>query len=84
MSAATKIPAQRERQSSEHRESGRYAKVNPCQRCGKSAGVNYYSDHRVDVEEGFDSVAIVLCKRCATKGESLPSAEALAYYVGGE
>ncbi len=30
---------QRERQ--QHRDRGRYAKVNPCYVCGKSAGVDY-------------------------------------------
>ena len=41
-------PAQHERQSEQHRENGKYAKVNPCYVCGKSAGVNYYAHHDTD------------------------------------
>ncbi len=52
--------AQRARQLREHRENGRYAKVNPCEVCSKSAGVEYYS-HLMTNEWGF---ALVLCSRC--------------------
>lgn len=55
---------QKERQSDRHRENGKYAKVNPCQGCGKSAGVDYYSHPLTDTGEWNDA-AICLCKKCA-------------------
>lgn len=66
------------------RNNGKYGKVNPCYCCGKSAGVSYYSDGRVDVVDGFSRVALVLCRRCAIKGEDITdNAEALAFYTKG-
>lgn len=59
--------AQRERQR--HRENGKYAQVNPCNGCGKSAGVSYFSHHLTDCDsplgESWDDLAICLCKKCA-------------------
>jgi hypothetical protein len=60
-----RTPAQRERQKLEHRENGRYAKVNPCYVCGKSAGIDYYSHHDTDVTIGDD--LLVLCKKCGIR-----------------
>jgi hypothetical protein len=57
-------PAQRERQTDEYRKNGKYAKVNPCQGCGKSAGVNYFS-HRMTDNMGWGDSALVLCKKCS-------------------
>lgn len=54
---------QRERQASEHRTDGRYAKVNPCEACGKSAGVDYFSNPHTCNLDG--NVGLVLCKTCA-------------------
>lgn len=68
-----------ERQQSEHRSRGRYAKVNPCGACGKSAGVDYWSDHRVDVLPGYH-IALCLCVKCAKKGEAMDDVAALAWY----
>lgn len=45
------------------RKSGRYAKINPCERCGRSAGVDYFSLSNCN-ETGRD---VCLCKRCAVK-----------------
>lgn len=53
-------PAQQRRQK--HRDSGKYAKVNPCYRCGKSAGDNYWSDRRTD--SLLNDEAICLCTPC--------------------
>lgn len=76
-------PAQRQRQAKEHRSGGQYAKVNPCNACGKSAGVNYFSDHRTDVIDGFSDY-ICLCRKCAAKGEAIEDPEAaLAFYANG-
>ncbi len=74
---------QAERQRPEHRSNGRYAKTNPCYCCGQSAGVEYYSDHRTDTGE-FGDVALVLCEACATKGEKMSDADALAFYRAGK
>ena len=57
-----RTPAQKERQ--DHRSNGKYAKVNPCQCCGKSAGVNYYSHRLTDTGDWGDR-ALTLCKKCA-------------------
>ena len=54
---------QRQRQDLEFREGGRYAKVNPCNGCGKSAGIDYCSHYLTDTENWNDA-AICLCKKC--------------------
>ncbi len=54
-------PAQLERQR--HRDQGKYAAVNPCYACGKSAGVDYYSHPLTDCGDWGD-LALVLCKKC--------------------
>lgn len=77
--ATKRTAAQSERQAAEHRSpTGTYAVTNPCEGCGKSAGVNYYSDSRCDLLGGR---GLVLCWRCARKGEAMPAAEALAFYT---
>lgn len=76
-------PAQIRRQDKEFRNKGKYAKVNPCYVCSKSAGEAYCSDSRTDSPDWGD-VALVLCEPCATKGEALPEAEALAFYKNGK
>lgn len=53
---------QAERQKSEYRSRGRYAKVNPCRVCGKSAGVDYFS-HK-DTDKTIGDQLLVLCNRC--------------------
>jgi len=68
MTAREMSPAQRERQKSDHRERGRYARVNPCYVCGRSAGVDYLSHpltDTLDVEGvGFGDLGLCLCPRC--------------------
>lgn len=54
-------PAQNKRQA--YRSRGQYAKVNPCYRCGKSAGEDYRSDRRTD--DLIDDQAMCLCDPCA-------------------
>ena len=60
-------PKQAERQN--HRNGGQYAKVNPCDGCGRSAGVEYCShpltDCTGDDGEDWADTALVLCGRCA-------------------
>lgn len=55
--------AQRERQSDEYRERGRYAKVNPCYVCERSAGVLYFSGPGTDLT--IADALLVICARCA-------------------
>ena len=74
--------AQTERQRPEHRAKGRYAKVNPCNVCGKSSGVDYVSDRRTDTGD-FGDLALCLCDRCATKGDKMNDVDALAFYKAG-
>jgi len=57
--------AQNERQKEQYREHGKYAKVNPCYVCGKSAGINYFSHH--DTDKTINDELLVLCKKCADK-----------------
>lgn len=52
------------RQAREYRSNGRYALVNPCYACGKSAGVDYYSHPLTDQGDWHDA-ALCLCKKCA-------------------
>jgi len=76
----SRTPAQRERQL--HRDAGKYAKVNPCYRCGKSAGIDYYSDERTDTKDSegneWGDHALCLCERCANHMHTLSDAEAWA------
>ena len=60
----TRSSAQRQRQDREFRDGGKYAKVNPCQICGKSAGINYFSHPLTDTGDWHDH-GICLCKKCA-------------------
>lgn len=65
-------PKQRERQR--HREAGKYAAVNPCYRCGKSAGVEYFSvlcDEIDSLGNGWDDIAICVCQKCSSYLEGL-------------
>jgi len=70
------------RQSSDYRDKGRYAKVNPCYRCGKSAGVDYLSDRRTDMTDScgnkWDDIALCICQRCAVYLDKLDDAAAWA------
>lgn len=57
----------KERQA--HRENGKYAKVNPCYRCGKSAGADYCSvnaDSSDSIGNNWNDIALCLCEPCAT------------------
>jgi len=54
---------QNQRQSTEYRNKGKYALVNPCMACGKSAGVDYSSHPMTDCGDWADS-AICLCIKC--------------------
>lgn len=68
----------------QHREQGRYAKVNPCYCCGRSAGVDYLSHPMTDRtdSDGVDwgDTALCLCERCAKATEHMTRvAEFLAY-----
>ncbi len=47
------------------RSSGKYQKVNPCEICGKSSGVDYYS--LSDCNE--TGKGLVTCRKCAEKYE---------------
>jgi len=76
-------PLQRERQSHREKSGGKYAKVNPCYCCGKTAGLDHRSDSRVDdpAHPGFTAAALVLCDKCADKGEAMSDADALQFYT---
>lgn len=69
--------AQRERQT--HRKKGRYAKVNPCYACGKSAGVNYFSHPLTDCEDWGDA-ALVLCRKCSDATQDMTKVEEFYKY----
>lgn len=73
---------QRERQGKEHRSTnGKYAKVNPCNRCGRSAGIDYFSDARTDTNVNDFEVgdaALCLCNPCATYMADLSDADFIA------
>jgi hypothetical protein len=58
---------QHERQDDRHREHGRYAKMNPCEICGKSAGANYCSFE----DTNSTGYGLVICDRCARKYHKL-------------
>lgn len=67
-------PKQHDRQSHRGRD-GRYAEVNPCYHCGKSAGVDYCSHYQTD--RLFDDEGLCLCGSCCEFLQGLPDEEAL-------
>ncbi len=70
-------PKQRERQR--FRERGRYAKVNPCYVCGKSAGVDYFSHPMTDQTDAngqhWGDLALCLCAACLRATEHMTTVE---------
>lgn len=66
-------PKQQRRQR--HRESGKYAKVNPCYACGKSSGDDYFS--HPDTDNSIDDELLCLCHSCYDKLKDLPGKEAI-------
>ncbi len=55
----------------DYRERGRFSVTNPCEMCGKSAGVEYCSDERTNVL----GCGLVLCKSCAVKAAGMTDDE---------
>jgi len=72
-----RTPAQQCRQSRDFRNNGRYAKVNPCYHCGKSAGVNYCSHPQTDIGD-FADLGLCLCVPCLNFLSDMPVEEAKA------
>ncbi len=58
-----------------HRSHGRYAQVNPCCVCGKSAGENYNS--HPDTDGSINDELICLCRKCFDRLRGLPGPEAV-------
>ena len=73
-----KTEKQKERQK--YRENGRYAKVNPCYVCGKSAGVDYCS--HPDTDGAIGDELLCLCEKCGKKFGNLPGKEAVRLAFG--
>lgn len=66
------------------RNAGKYAKVNPCYVCGKSAGVDYFSHPMTDRTDAngqhWSDLAICLCGKCYRATEKMTLvAEYLTY-----
>ena len=76
MPIKTRTYPQAVRQRTRSRDTGRYSKLNPCEICGKSAGVEYFS-HPLCNEMRGDG--LVLCRRCCGKTEELDAAGYAAY-----
>lgn len=72
--------AQRQRQDRDYREGGKYAKVNPCYACDKSAGVDYFSHHLTDTG-AWNDIALVLCKRCSKATDHMTDVEDFKAYA---
>lgn len=80
MSNAAMTDAQAECQH--HRETnGKYGKVNPCYRCGKSAGATYYSAPHTD--QYYHDIGLVLCKKCAEKCEAMAFEDQVRFLATG-
>ncbi len=82
----TRSRKQLERQR--HREQGRYAKVNPCNGCGKSAGVDYLSHPMTDRigsdGKNWGDTAICLCPRCLNATEHMTRVDEFVAYAAGK
>ena len=72
-----RTPNQGERQRSQYRDRGRYAKVNPCYACGRSAGIDYCS-HK-DTDDTINDELLCLCPRCAKTTQSMSGPEAVEW-----
>jgi hypothetical protein len=77
----TRKMSQSQQNRQKHRAtSGRYDLVNPCNLCGKSAGVVYFSDRRLDTIDscGHDwgGLGLCLCAKCCTKLDGMDDSEA--------
>lgn len=58
-----------QKQRQKYRDGGKYAKVNPCYCCDKSAGEHYFSHPLTDDQSPvtgaeWDDLAICLCEKC--------------------
>jgi hypothetical protein len=64
---------------------GRYAKVNPCYACEKSAGVDYCSHPLTDRDgsdgENWNDTALVLCGKCASATEKFTTVSQFREYA---
>ena len=60
------------RQDTDYRIKGKYARVNPCQGCGKSAGVEY-SCHPLTDTGDWNDIAICLCDKCLGETKDMTS-----------
>ena len=68
-----------------YRDRGRYAKVNPCYLCGRSAGEGYNSHPLTDCvgSDGvpFDDIALCLCDRCAAATQNMTTTTEISRYA---
>lgn len=58
-----------------YRAHGKYAKVNPCYVCGKSAGIDYCS--HPDTDRTINDELLVLCKKCGDHLSQFPGVQAV-------
>lgn len=59
------------RQDAREQKSGRYRTLNPCERCKKSSGADYYSDERCNTI----GPGLILCGGCAELLAAVPDSE---------
>ena len=70
-----KIQTKKQIERQKYREQGKYAKVNPCFVCKKSAGENYFS--HPDTDKTIKDQLLRLCKKCYIKYKNMPGTEAV-------
>ena len=63
------------RRQSHRGQDGKYAEVNPCQCCGKSAGLEYFSHHDTDVTIADE--LICLCGKCFKRLDTMSGPDAI-------
>ena len=68
------------RQADEFRDHGKYSKVNPCQVCKKSSGIDYWS--HPDTDKEIADQLICLCKPCYDKYSKMSGMEAIKIAFG--
>jgi hypothetical protein len=79
--------SRRQLERQQHRNHGRYARVNPCYCCGKSAGVDYFS-HPLTDQTGSDGkpwgdTALCLCPKCLKATEHMTRVDEFLAYAAG-
>lgn len=76
--------SRRQAERQRHRRNGKYARVNPCYLCNKSAGEDYTSHPLTDANGsdgvGFGDMALCICAKCYEATKDMTTTVEVAAY----